>query len=358
MAPSMTLEQLLSRCKDSPIESRLLNALYPHLTSPWIEELQAQYMIDCYRDMPVTLPDFAFPEAKIAIYCDDYKSHKEPKRFYDDRRQSRELQLHGWLVLRFTGNEINSNIDEVVSLILKALNRRIIQVDSPVHPSTARSCADSTKAIELKPNNADAYIERGDYYMMDKFDYDSAIVNYTKAIQLEPDNPNTYFWRGLAYDFKDNYDSAIVNYTIAIQLNPDDDLNYVVRGNAYKRKFDYDSAIEDYTKVIQLNPNDYSNYLSRGEAYKRKFDYDSAIEDYTKVIQLDPNQTVGYLHRGQAYYQSEDYNNAIGDYTQAVQLDPYSPTIYYRRGMAFFEKYDYDRADADFTTARELRNAQ
>ena len=354
----MTLEQLSKRCKDSPIEIRLLNALYPRLTPPWIEELHAQYMIDYYQDIPVTLPDFAFPDAKIAIYCDDYESHKKPKRFYDDRRQSRELQLQGWLVLRFTGKEINSNIDEVVSLILKALNRQIIQVDSPVQPSTARSRADSTKVIEMKLNNANAYIEQGDYYMMDKFDYDSAIVNYTIAIQLEPDNANTYFWRGLAYAFKNNYDSAIVNYTIAIQLNPNDDLNYVVRGNAYKRKFDYDSAIEDYTIAIQLNPNDDSNYLSRGEAYSNKFDYDSAVKDYTKVTQLEPDQPVGYLRRGQAYYQSGDYNNAIVDYTQAVQLGPYNPRTYYCRGMAFLEKYDYDRADADFATARELRNTQ
>ena len=53
--------------------------------------------------MPVTLPDFAFPDAKIAIYCDGYEFHSEREAFQKDRHQSRELQLQGWCVLRFAG---------------------------------------------------------------------------------------------------------------------------------------------------------------------------------------------------------------------------------------------------------------
>ena len=38
-------------------------ALYPELGPDAQKEIQAQYIID-YYDMPVTLPDFAFPECE------------------------------------------------------------------------------------------------------------------------------------------------------------------------------------------------------------------------------------------------------------------------------------------------------
>ena len=53
------LNELLKRC-ESPIERELLTQLYPCLTASHARELCAQYMIDTYDDIPVTIPDFAF----------------------------------------------------------------------------------------------------------------------------------------------------------------------------------------------------------------------------------------------------------------------------------------------------------
>ena len=119
----MNLSQLQTRC-ESEIEKTLLRALYPHLSPLRTEELSVQYLIDFYPDMEVTLPDFAFSEAKIAIYCDGYEWHKDPQQFFEDRYQSRDLQLRDWLVLRFTGSEIESDIDTVVQTIRRAINRQ------------------------------------------------------------------------------------------------------------------------------------------------------------------------------------------------------------------------------------------
>ena len=118
----MDYEELLEGC-ESPIETHLLRALYPELGPDAQKEIQAQYMID-YYDMPVTLPDFAFPDAKIAIYCDGYEFHSERDSFQNDRYQSRELQLQGWCVLRFAGREILNETDAVVRTIEQAIRRK------------------------------------------------------------------------------------------------------------------------------------------------------------------------------------------------------------------------------------------
>ena len=118
----MDYDDLLARC-ESEIESHLLGALYPNLGPDAQKEIEAQHMID-YYDMPVTLPDFAFPYLRIAIYCDGYEYHWERDPFQKDRQQARALQLQGWLVLRFAGAEILNDTDAVVLTIEKAIRRK------------------------------------------------------------------------------------------------------------------------------------------------------------------------------------------------------------------------------------------
>ena len=118
----MDYDDLLARC-ESEIESHLLGALYPNLGPDAQKKIEAQHMID-YYDMPVTLPDFAFPYLRIAIYCDGYEYHWERDPFQKDRQQARALQLQGWLVLRFAGSEILNNTDAVVLTIEKAIRRK------------------------------------------------------------------------------------------------------------------------------------------------------------------------------------------------------------------------------------------
>ena len=66
---------------------------------------EAQYIID-YYDMPVTLPDFAFPDAKIAIYCDGYEFHSERDSFQNDQVSIKGATVTGLVrpTLRGEGN--------------------------------------------------------------------------------------------------------------------------------------------------------------------------------------------------------------------------------------------------------------
>lgn len=122
----MTFDELLNKSK-SKIEEHLLRSLYFALPKSVRGELEAQYLIDEFED--VTLPDFAFPDRKIAIYCDGYKWHKDLESFVRDRMQSRKLQLRGWIVLRFAGSEINDDIDEVVLVIQQAIAGRTVETE-------------------------------------------------------------------------------------------------------------------------------------------------------------------------------------------------------------------------------------
>ena len=118
------LNELLERT-EIPIERELLKNLYPNLTLNQAQELCAQFQLDFFPDVPVTFPDFAFPSMRIAIYCDGFAPHcKNIEVFTRDRKQSRELQLKKWIVLRFAATEIAKDSKNVVATIQGAIDLR------------------------------------------------------------------------------------------------------------------------------------------------------------------------------------------------------------------------------------------
>ena len=81
---------------------------------------------------------------------------------------------------------------------------------------------------------------------------DRAIEAYSHAIELNPNNASTYNNRGAAYERKGDIDRAIQDYTKAIELNLNNAIAYTNRGGAYRDKGDIDRAIEDCNIAIDL----------------------------------------------------------------------------------------------------------
>lgn len=61
--------------------------------------------------------DVASDELSIAIEVDGQSHHGERQRRIDDRKDS-FLRQHGWIVLRFTNEEVLTNLDEVVRQVI------------------------------------------------------------------------------------------------------------------------------------------------------------------------------------------------------------------------------------------------
>ena len=125
-------------------------------------------------------------------------------------------------------------------------------------------------------------------------EYERAIEHYTKAIELKSDFPDAYMNRGIIYAAKSDFDRAIEDYNMAIKLKPDHAGAYNNRGLAYDDKGDFDRAIEDYNKAIQLMPEFVEAYNNRGASYHKKGDFDRAIENYNKAIQINPDYTTAH----------------------------------------------------------------
>src|SRR5882672_6459236 len=85
---------------------------------------------------------------------------------------------------------------------------------------------------------------RGDGYRSTG-EYDRAIQDFDRSIQLNPNSASTFINRGLAYKKKEQYDRALQDYDKAINLDPRAEIAYDNRGNTYDEKGDHDRAIQD-----------------------------------------------------------------------------------------------------------------
>jgi hypothetical protein len=108
----------------SPIEEKLLEAIK---TIPGLPLPISQYDIKKSTGELVTVPDFAYPEARIAIFCDGYAFHANPKTLDLDAKKRNWLQTKQggeWLVLTYWGRTILRNSEMCAKEIADILKQR------------------------------------------------------------------------------------------------------------------------------------------------------------------------------------------------------------------------------------------
>ena len=68
--------------------------------------------------------DFAYPDTKLGIALDGFEYHSDQTRFRIDRAQQNDLELLGWMVLRYTWWDVSGGMDRTASQVREALRRR------------------------------------------------------------------------------------------------------------------------------------------------------------------------------------------------------------------------------------------
>jgi len=102
---------------EAMLAQAILNQNYPY-------PVYTQYVIN--NDYRYRV-DFAFPTLQIAIEADGRTWHASPDSINRDKQRDMILASQGWIVLRFTEEEIYERIDDVISVINQAINYRLQQ---------------------------------------------------------------------------------------------------------------------------------------------------------------------------------------------------------------------------------------
>ncbi len=111
-----------------------------------------------------------------------------------------------------------------------------------------------TKPEEGSKESEGYYKELGDK-QFGLGNYKEAIAYYSKAIELNPNYAKAYNNRGITYDELGQYDKGIADYNKAIELDPKYAEAYYNQAYAYSKLGQTERAISDLKKVLEIDPN-------------------------------------------------------------------------------------------------------
>jgi tetratricopeptide (TPR) repeat protein len=150
--------------------------------------------------------------------------------------------------------------------------------------------------------------------------YDQAVEAYSKAIELRPYFAEAYVGLGDAKAAKSDVDGAISAYQKALVHNPVNPRVHMSLGKIYySEKGLYYESVTAYKRAIDLDAQSVDARMGLGEVYEEKGLYKEAIEEYRRVIELDGKHT-GAMYNLALVYEKVDPRAAIAQWERYIEL--------------------------------------
>lgn len=160
----------------------------------------------------------------------------------------------------------------------------------------------ATDPAPTDTQRAEIFNNRGVAYMgLDKHQED-ALTDFNQAIELRPDYAEAYANRGRLYVDRESYHEAITDFDKAIALSPKLTQAYGNRGLAYQNLGDDENATRDYTKAIELG-YDSQSLWNRGMLRYALGCFNLAYEDFSEILKrADPNDPLYFQAESQKLF--------------------------------------------------------
>ncbi|NJL60881.1 MAG: tetratricopeptide repeat protein [Methylacidiphilales bacterium] len=205
-----------------------------------------------------------------------------------------------------------------------------------------RNNAPTVARVARKPS-AEEFISLGGA-KADKQDHQGAIAAYNKALQLDPNNPDAYQRRGNSHVQLKNWQAGLADFNQVLRLNPKNAFAYAYRSYIRLYLGDFQESFNDSDKSIQIEPNSPTttaiSYGARGVANLALGKKQDAIRDIAQASKLSPE--LGKAFKGFEQISLIPYNEAeflraivrggLGDKQGAIADLEKAGTIYQRQG--------------------------
>lgn len=172
----------------------------------------------------------------------------------------------------------------------EALKKQMEELKQNYRSATPSQQAEIKKSIAQNNRYFEAFLaleEGNNFYFNHNFQ--SAISEYDRAIEVQPNFAEAYNNRGNANVMLKNYQQALQDYQNAIKYNKVDARIHNNLGSIYFMLKDYNAAINEYGQALNLNPNLFDAYYNRALAYYYVGQYQAALSDARIAMNLKPS---------------------------------------------------------------------
>jgi superkiller protein 3 len=166
-----------------------------------------------------------------------------------------------------------------------------------------------------------------DYYGQ----YAQAEADLSRALQLEPNNGDAWRQLGEVYEDNNQPNQALAAYLKAIAIQPQYFKNYQRLGVFYFVAGDYDNAVRQYKEMVRLAPNLADSHYAMAAPYLNMGRYAEAEYELNVAISIHEtaNAVLGLgLSR---FYQGRD-REAIPYFQRAIEIGPPTSLYYINLG--------------------------
>jgi tetratricopeptide (TPR) repeat protein len=222
---------------------------------------------------------------------------------------------------------------------------RLRETGEPTNASLeyAEAVRNARSAIDLNPNNADAYATlAGALAQLGPEQNARAQEAAEIALTIDPDNPTVRRHMATVLELQGYYLAAMEQYQLAMETDPNRaDLYIGLAYNFYATR-DIPTAILTFQDALDVDPNSAAAYDGLGWMYFLIGEYPSAEEHLTKAVELDPEMVRAHAHLGAALYRNLNYDAAIPELEQAVEryvdVTVANSTYFNMLGLAYYFK--------------------
>ncbi len=184
-----------------------------------------------------------------------------------------------------------------------------------------KAAAQFRASTQLDPAYPEPYKALGDLFLTaPRRLFEQAIEAYTKALEIRPFYADAYVGLGDAKAAKGDVDGAVAAYQKALGYNPINVKVHVSLGKLYySEKGLYYESVQAYKKAIDLDGSYLDARMGLAEVYEDKGLYQEAIGEYRKVVDADAKNSSA-LYNLALVYEKVDAKEAISLWERYIAL--------------------------------------
>ncbi len=238
------------------------------------------------------------------------------------------------------------------------------------------------KAVELTPDNTDAWLMIAQFNLLDGGDEEAAknavakalegsiddpsqqakslimraqttddeeqrVADINKALELEPDNPLALRFRGRMYVKDEKYDEAIDDFAALAKAQKNNPMDLVLLAKALRAEEKNEPALKAISRAIEINEDLPMAYSLRASLYLADNKDEEALKDVSRAIELNPRDVDAFRSRARVYLQRENYDDALKDVDKILTFQQGDVDAIYLRSLIYAGLEDYEAAIED-----------
>jgi TolB-like protein/Tfp pilus assembly protein PilF len=201
------------------------------------------------------------------------------------------------------------------------------------------------KALRLDPNLAEAHAALGKVLFFSEIDLAGATREYKRAIELKPNDADAHHWfSNDSLAALGQFDEAIAEGKRSVELDP---LSIVINADLgetffYARRFD--ESVAQLRKTLEIDPTSFYAHYNLGIALQAKGDLSGAITEYEKAKQLSGDNPTVATFWAQAKAHAGDKDAAQRMLSELDQISQHREVLSYLRALLYLSLNNKDEA--------------